>query len=204
VTAAKQKPSLDDYIDVAERIAAFKAAHPDGSLQTEGWEIREVGNRLFIVYRALAFRSPDDTRPGMGTAWEPFPGPTPYTRDSELMNAETAAWGRAIVAVGITANRRIASRQEVAARGDKQQESDLATPAQRATLEALIRRAMNDGMTLAVLRGMLDDQGLQELEIKAGWMGQLSGEQAAALTKVLQSGVLPDPALGSDIPTDGE
>jgi hypothetical protein len=49
-------------------------------------------------------------------AWEPFPGPTPYTKDSELMNAETAAWGRAIVAVGLAANKTIASRQEVEAR----------------------------------------------------------------------------------------
>ena len=31
-------------------------------------------------------------------AFEPFPGRTPYTRGSELQNAETSAWGRAIVA----------------------------------------------------------------------------------------------------------
>jgi hypothetical protein len=108
--------SMDGYIDVAERIMHFKDAHPEGSLQTVDWSVVEVGNRTFIVYRAAAFRTPDDPRPGHGIAWEPFPGPTPYTKDSELMNAETAAWGRAIVALGLAANRKIASKQEVKAR----------------------------------------------------------------------------------------
>jgi hypothetical protein len=50
-------------------------------------------------------------------AWEIFPGRTPYTRGSELQNAETSAWGRAIIAVGAAdAKRGIASRQEVEAR----------------------------------------------------------------------------------------
>ncbi len=110
------RPSLDDYIDVAERIVAFKEKHPEGSLQTIDWQVVEVAGKTFVVYRAAAFRTADDPRPGHGTAWEPFPGPTPYTKDSELMNAETAAWGRAIVAVGIAANRKIASKQEVKAR----------------------------------------------------------------------------------------
>lgn len=116
-----QRPSLDDYVDVAERILEFKKQHPDGSLQTVGWHTVEVGGKTFIAYQAAAYRTPDDQRPGHGTAWEPFPGPTPYTRDSELMNAETAAWGRAIVAVGIAANRKIASKQEVQARAGNHQ-----------------------------------------------------------------------------------
>jgi hypothetical protein len=111
------KPSLDDYIDVAERIATFKAAHPQGSLQRLGDPyVLEVGNKAFVVYTAAAYRHPDDPRPGIGTAWELVPGPTPYTKDSELMNAETAAWGRAIVALGFAASGKIASRQEVQAR----------------------------------------------------------------------------------------
>lgn len=120
------RPSLDDYVDVAERIQDFKDAHPEGSLQTLGWEIvtvtgydpktREQAGRTFIVYRAAAFREPGDPTPGHGIAWEPWPGGTPYTKDSELMNAETAAWGRAIVALGLSATRRLASRQEVRAR----------------------------------------------------------------------------------------
>ncbi len=114
------RPSLDDYVDVAERVVAFKDKYPDGSLQTIDWSVVEVGDRAFIVYRAAAYRTPDDARPGHGTAWEPFPGLTPYTKNSELMNAETAAWGRAIVALGLVANRKLASRQEVRARAEEQ------------------------------------------------------------------------------------
>lgn len=108
---------LEDYVDVAARITAFKARYPDGSLQTLSWEVLDVAGKTFVVYRAGAYRNPHDRRPGHGTAWEPFPGPTPFTRDSELMNAETAAWGRAIVAVGITASRKLASAEELSARG---------------------------------------------------------------------------------------
>ena len=112
-------PNLDDYVDVAERILQFKEKHPDGSLQTVGWSVEDVAGKTFVVYQAAAYRDPSDVRPGHGVAWEPFPGPTAFTRDSELMNAETAAWGRAIVAVGIAANRKIASRQEIRARTEE-------------------------------------------------------------------------------------
>lgn len=102
--------NLDDYVDVAERIREFSAKYPDGSLQGQGYFVTEpvVGYH----YSAKAYRTPDDPRPGVGTAFEPIPGKTPYTRDSEVQNAETSAWGRAIVALGFN-TKKIASRQEV-------------------------------------------------------------------------------------------
>lgn len=120
------KPSLDDYVDVAERIRQFKAAYPDGSLQT--WaepQIVQAGDKTFVMYAAAAFRTEHDDRPGVGWAWEPVPGPTPFTRDSELMNAETAAWGRAILALGDFAAKRIASRDEVVSAQNKNSLYDL-------------------------------------------------------------------------------
>jgi hypothetical protein len=110
--------SLDDYIDVPTRIAEFREKHPEASLQpadpAKVFEIVEVGGATFIVYVAAAYRTPDDPRPGIGTAWEPVPGRTPYTRNSELMNAETSAWGRAIIAaLAADAKKGIASQQEV-------------------------------------------------------------------------------------------
>ena len=85
------KPSLDDYIDVAERISLFKEKYPDGTLQTIEWRVVSIDVHQFVVYHAAAYRDPFDERPGQGIAWEPFPGPTAFTRDSELMNAETSA-----------------------------------------------------------------------------------------------------------------
>lgn len=106
-----------DYIDVATRIVDFREKHPEGSLQQVKWEIVEVAGRAFVVYTAAAYRTPDDTRPGVGTAWEPVPGPTRFTQDSELQNAETAAWGRAIVAaLAADTKHGIASSEEVRAR----------------------------------------------------------------------------------------
>jgi hypothetical protein len=116
-----------DYVDVATRITEFRAAHPHGSLQpwnpAEPFRLVQVegtkkdGQRTeqtFIVVIAAAYRTPDDPRPGIGMAWEVFPGRTPYTLGSELMNAETSAWGRAIIAVGAAdAKRGIASEEEV-------------------------------------------------------------------------------------------
>lgn len=99
--------NMNDYVDVAERIQQFKTTFPEGSLQSE---IRFQDGGILCIARA--FRHPNDFRPGVGHAWEPVPGKTPYTKDSEVMVAETSAWGRAIVALGIS-SKRIASKQEV-------------------------------------------------------------------------------------------
>lgn len=106
----------DDYIDVATRIQQFYTRFEEGRLTRVGEPaILLGGDRPFIVYTAHAYRTPDDPVPAIGTAWEPIPGPTQFTRDSELMNAETAAWGRAIIAAGIP-SKRIASSEEAQAR----------------------------------------------------------------------------------------
>jgi hypothetical protein len=121
---AFDKKGLDDYVDVATRITEFRAKYPDGYLAPvnlrEPYRIETIGDRTFIVVVAAAHRMPDDGAPGVGMAWEPFPGRTPYTRDSELMNAETSAWGRAIIALGAADSRKgIASREEVRNRQDE-------------------------------------------------------------------------------------
>lgn len=108
---------MTDYIDVATRIVEFREKYPDGSLQQVSIDFREFGGASWVIYTAAAYRSPQDERPGQGTAWEPVPGKTNFTRDSELQNAETAAWGRAIVAVlAADTKRGIASAEEVQAR----------------------------------------------------------------------------------------
>ena len=107
-------PNLDEYIDVRERMADFFEAYPEGSFQSE-CQFLQTDGRSAVVVKAYAFRTPDDPKPGHGLAFEFIPGKTPYTKDSELQNAETAAWGRAVVAVGAGDTKRtpIASREEV-------------------------------------------------------------------------------------------
>jgi hypothetical protein len=145
----KQQFQLD-YIDVAERIATFRSLHPDGSLQQVSLDFREVGNRQWVIYTAAAYRTPDDPRPGIGTAWEPVPGATNFTRDSEVQNAETAAWGRAIVAAlaGDT-KRSIASAEEVRNRQDRAPEPDPLALIKAEVWTAAQAAGIKDGQTLA-------------------------------------------------------
>ena len=113
----------DDYVPVAERIAEFRAAYPNGSLRpadpARPYTIERIPDGkgepvTYIVVVAAAYRTPDDPCPGIGMAYEVFPGKTNFTRGSELQNAETSAWGRAIVASLAGDTRRgIASAEEI-------------------------------------------------------------------------------------------
>lgn len=109
---------MQNYIDVKTRIKQFREKYPEGSLQPlnheKPYDIITMGNDTFIIYTACAYRNPNDPRPGIGTAMERFPGRTNYTKDSELMNAETSAWGRAIVAaLAVDTDNGVASYEEV-------------------------------------------------------------------------------------------
>lgn len=111
----------DSYIDVAKRITEFRKQYPTGSLQpadpAKPYTVETIADQTYIIYVAAAYRSPDDIRPGIGMAQEIFPGRTSFTRGSELQNAETSAWGRAIVAaLAADTKRGIASAQEVRGR----------------------------------------------------------------------------------------
>ena len=103
-----------DYIDVATRIADFREKYPDGRLRQKDIQFIDFAGKSWVVYTAEAWRDENDPAPAQGTAWEPVHGPTSFTKDSELQNAETAAWGRAIVAVLASDTKEgIASREEV-------------------------------------------------------------------------------------------
>lgn len=115
-------PDLHDYIEVPERIAMFYEQYPEGVICTglfpdgKPYALETIGDRTYLTMVAYAYRTVDDPHPAVGTVWEPVPGKTPYTRDSEPMNAETSAWGRAIAALGIGTKRSIASANEVRSR----------------------------------------------------------------------------------------
>lgn len=117
------------YKQVPERIADLKAKYPDATLQpvdpARPFWFEAFEDRTFVCYAAACYRTPDDPRPGIGVAWEQFPGTSPYTKNSEVMNAETSAWGRAIIAALASESKAIASAEEVRNRkteaGDYQQ-----------------------------------------------------------------------------------
>ena len=101
--------SQDGYVPVAQRIAEFYKKHPEGTLQSEVLVLEPDK----VVIKAYAYRTADDQKPGIGHASETIPGSTPFTRGSEIENAETSAWGRAIAALGFEVKEGIATAEEV-------------------------------------------------------------------------------------------
>jgi hypothetical protein len=114
-----KKFDLGDYVEVKDRINLFYELYANGRLVTHAVEmLTDPANKQRVMVTAYAYRTPDDTLPGVGTSWMELPGTTPYTKGSEVENAETSAWGRAIAALGILVDRSIASAQEVANKQD--------------------------------------------------------------------------------------
>jgi hypothetical protein len=110
---------LEGYTTVQERLTEFYRKFPDGSIQFEYMGILDGAPQMMWGI-ARAYRTPDDRRPGVGTAAELIEGKTPYTRGSEMQNLETSAWGRCIAALGLGLSKGIASKQEVQAAKDRQ------------------------------------------------------------------------------------
>lgn len=153
-----------EYKDVPARIADFKAKHPDGSFQpvnpAEPYRIEAIEGRFFIVYTAAAYRSPDDKLPGIGVAWEPFPGRTPYTKDSELQNAETSAWGRAIIAALASESKHIASAEDVR---NRRADAEAPPTASKAKVDQIMATlATFDEDTIDKLKGWVEAKKMPE------------------------------------------
>jgi len=103
----------EGYVEVAERIAEWYKRHPEGRIVTELVEFTDSR----VTVKASAFRTSDPSEPpaGVGHSFLAIPGKTPYTKESELENAETSAAGRALVFAGIP-SKNVASSNEVRAK----------------------------------------------------------------------------------------
>jgi hypothetical protein len=198
---AFDQKGLDDYVDVAARIAEFRAKYPSGYLaplnpaepwqhvQVQGWDKNgDIVQQTFIVVVAAAYRDQEDASPGVGMAWEVFPGRTPYTRGSELMNAETSAWGRAIIALGAADSKRgIASMEEV--RNRSAERDDQPQPLPRNVPDAQL--AASGQMTRAQKR---DHERLAANTVRSDGKAERSHPR----------GPDPDDPWTADAPVDGE
>lgn len=94
-------PIEQGYQTVAVRLAAFVVDKPNGLIQTELLHFDPsfvvIGAKLWKDRaNADAGKLPD----GTGLASMPIPGPTNFTKNSEVENAETSAIGRALAAIG--------------------------------------------------------------------------------------------------------
>jgi|688.fasta_scaffold57872_6 hypothetical protein len=118
---------LDGYLTVAQRIEQLKAKYPDAVLRPynpdEPFTIKKIGDKEFIVYVAACYKTPDDPMPAVAVAIEPCIPKSNFTRDSMVMNAETSAWGRCIMAaLACDTSGKVASADEVRNRQDGDQQ----------------------------------------------------------------------------------
>jgi hypothetical protein len=103
---------LSNYVDVPTRFAMALERWPELRLVENRPEIITIGDKVFISVTVQAWRTPDDEIPAQNTAWEIFPGATPFTRGSEMMNASTSALGR-VLGFMMSFGPKMASAEEV-------------------------------------------------------------------------------------------
>lgn len=200
----------DSYVDVAERVREFYEKNPNGAIRrVESRFVTDAeGHLLGYFYRAAVYRNLEDTVPaGEGEAFEQIPGKTPYTKDSEVMNAETSAWGRAIVAAGIP-SKKIASANEVLARQDgaPQGSPPVANPAAPPSANGTtLTFGAHKGKTL---EGMIAAGGKE-----AGYVSWIAGEKfepksadqtAIKLAAMALTGSSVEAQVGAAFPNDSD
>jgi len=88
--------NLGDYVDVPTRFRLALDKWPDLRVVETPAEVITIGDRTFISVTVKVYRDLLDLLPCVATAWEPFPGTTPYVRNSEQMNCSTSALGRCL------------------------------------------------------------------------------------------------------------
>ena len=103
---------LSNYVDVPTRFAMALERWPELRLVENRPEVITLGDKTFIAVTVQAWRTPDDPIPAQGTAWEPMPGLTPFTKNSEMMNASTSALGR-VLGFMMSFGPKMASAEEV-------------------------------------------------------------------------------------------
>ena len=108
---------LQNYVDVPTRLAEAYKRWPNLRIQeTVNETVTMPDGSCFIRCSVTVWRDETDTLPAIATAAEPYPGKTPYTKNSEFMVGMTSALGRALGYMGCGVSKSIASRNEIEAR----------------------------------------------------------------------------------------
>jgi len=166
---------LNGYTEVADRIPAFYAMYPEGSIRTERVELVQVAGKDFVKVSAAVYRGPDDQLPCVGTAMDPIPGTSNFTRNSEVENCETSAWGRALAALGF-GGKSIASVEEINVK------KQLPAPVTAGDVAALAKQKK---MPVDVLKGRVAE--LLGKSVEDASMLDLSSDQLQALKTELEA-----------------
>jgi len=128
---------MSNYVDVAERLKLALEKWGEGlRIQCDPPKVVTINDRTFIEVTTRAWRTPDDPLPSVATAWEPFPGQTTFTKNSEMMNCETRSFGRCLGMMGVGVRNSIATSNEVRNRqNDREDHPTTHVPQQRVAPE---------------------------------------------------------------------
>ena len=120
---------LQNYVDVPTRLAEALKRWPNLRIQeTVNETVTMPDGSCFIRCTVTVWRDETDTLPAIATAAEPYPGKTPYTKNSEFMVGMTSALGRALGYMGCGVSKSIASRNEIEARQNPDNPGDVIAP----------------------------------------------------------------------------
>jgi hypothetical protein len=115
---------LSEYVDVKTRLKQALALYPQLRIVEHRPEITQVGDQLFIECSVTVSRDPDDPIPVTAYIFEPYPGKTSFTKNSEQANGATSVLGRALGYMGLGIDKSIASSNEVLGRQQAAEETD--------------------------------------------------------------------------------
>ena len=151
-----------DYIEVNQRVLAFKELYPCGSIETE--KLHDDGKRCDFKATVRAYDSNTDqwVTIATGHAFE-FQGANMVNKTSYVENAETSAVGRALGFLGIGITESIASADEVKAAIEHQEKNEQPTD----DLAELWKKCLKAGIS---------KDGLNGWYIANGYEGRKLGE----------------------------
>jgi len=197
--------NLDGYVTVNERLKMALAKYPELRVVEHPYQVTEINGDTFLWCAVSVYPSPEH-QPTNGSVLEPFPGRTPYTRNSELPVGMTSALGRALGYLGFGIDRGIASNDEVAARVGTDREFDDAMPAvKRETLGSRAKPASKAAQA-ALARGGDTDSGKPANAVLDAFPGATVQRRQAPTPKMVafykklcaERGVNPDEAAIED------
>lgn len=143
----KELKTLDvkgkDYVEVNERVKAFRMLYPEGTIVTE---IKQIENGSVIIQATIYADYENDKLLATGIAQEKE-GSTYINKTSYIENCETSAVGRALGFLGIGIDTSIASAEEVQnaiVNQNKINEDDLITTAQEKALRDICKKCDTD------------------------------------------------------------
>lgn len=180
--------NLDGYVDVSTRLRLALAKFPDLRVSESDPRVITVGESLYVQVTSTVWRTPDDPIPCRASAWEKTPGRTPFTRDSEMMNASTSALGRALGLMGFGIVASVASQDEVQLRIQDRSgnaKPNYVEPDPAGELERPVTTSTDEASAkqLGWLRGLMRARGVEDWRPPKG----MTKEEASELIMELKA-----------------